>query len=68
MPPRDSSRRRSESRFDVDRAGEGGRTMPSSGCDLLRGSELSVVTSPLTAGAGSRPASHRSHGNGEMVG
>jgi hypothetical protein len=42
--------------------------MPSSGCDLLRGSELSVVTSPLTAGAGSRPASHRSHGNGERVG
>jgi len=42
--------------------------MPSSVCVLLMGSELSVVTSPLTAGAGSRPASHRSHGNGEMVG
>lgn len=40
-----------------------------SDCYLLRGSELSVVTSPPTAGAGSGsgPASHRSHGNGEMV-
>jgi hypothetical protein len=54
------SRRRSESRFDADRAGEGRKAMRSSACDLLRGAELKAQPSPSTTSAGSRLGLNRS--------
>jgi hypothetical protein len=64
-PPRDSSRRRSESRFEADRAGKGRTAMPSGGRNQLRATELTAGAS--TVGARSRSASHRSHCNGEAA-
>jgi hypothetical protein len=57
--------RRSESRFEADRAGEGRTAMPISGCNRFGASELTAAL--LAFRAPSFSASHRSHGNGEVA-
>jgi hypothetical protein len=41
--------------------------MPSSGCNQLRATELTVGASPLTVGVASYSASHRSRYSGEAA-